>query len=65
MRIERQCSIARFRMSNVDPDIESKPRETPARQALRMETHGLILIALVIFIVYLVRYVHLLHRSTP
>ena len=52
-------------MSNVDPDIESKPRETPARQALRMETHGLILIALVIFIVCLVRYVHLLHRSTP
>lgn len=39
--------------------------ETPARQALRMETRGLILIVLVIFVVYLVRYLHLLHRSAP
>ncbi len=58
---------ARFRMGIVDQDsAESKPpREAPARQALRRETRGLILIAVVIFVVYLVRYFHLLHRSTP
>jgi hypothetical protein len=54
-------------MCNVDHDDEESrsPRETPSRQALRMETRGLILLALVIFIVYLVRYFHLLHRSAP
>jgi hypothetical protein len=51
-------------MCNVDQ--EKKPsRETPARQALRMEARGLILLALVILVVYLVRYFHLVHRSAP
>ena len=54
-------------MGIVDQDrAETKPsREAPNRQALRRETRGLILIAVVIFVVYLVRYFHLLHRSTP
>jgi hypothetical protein len=71
MGIERQFSIeraegARFRIGEVDPKANNKPvREARSRQALRMETRGLILIALAIFIVYLVRYLHLLHRSTP
>jgi hypothetical protein len=50
----------------VDPEAKNKPaREARSRQALRLETRGLILIAFAIFIVYLVRYFHLLHRSTP
>ena len=46
-------------------DTEDNRRETPARRALRTETRGLILVAFVILVVFLVRYVHLLHRSTP
>jgi hypothetical protein len=49
----------------VDAEAKSKPRETPARQALRMETRGLILLAAIILAVYLFRYFHLVHRSTP
>jgi len=49
----------------VDPGPQDKPREAASNQALRVETRGLILIAAVILIVYLVRYFHLLHRSTP
>ncbi len=56
---------ARFRMSQVDPETQNKARETRSTQALRMETRGLILVALVIFVVYLIRYFHLLHRSAP
>ena len=58
-------------MLSVDPKIPAtKPTpnladETPARRALYTETSGLILVALVILVVYLVRYFHLLHRSTP
>jgi hypothetical protein len=52
-------------MCNVNQDSPGNkpPRETPSRKALRMEARGLILIALVIFVVYLVRYFHLVHRS--
>jgi hypothetical protein len=32
---------------------------------LRTETRGLIFVALVILVVYLIRYFHLLHRSAP
>ncbi len=55
----------RFRMCNVDQDDKGShpPRETPTRQAMRVEARGLILLALVIFVVYLVRYFHLLHRG--
>jgi hypothetical protein len=52
-------------MSEVDPDTQDKTRETRSAQALRMETRGLILVALVILVVYLIRYFHLLHGSTP
>ncbi len=53
-------------MWRVDQEAEGKSyRETPTRQVLRMEIRGLILIALVILVVYVIRYVHLLHRSTP
>jgi hypothetical protein len=54
-------------MCIVDQDRAEKnpPREAPARKALRRETRGLILIAVTIFVVYLARYFHLLHRSTP
>jgi hypothetical protein len=52
-------------MSQVDPQTKDKPREAPSSQALRMETRGLIFIAVVILVVYLIRYFHLLHRSTP
>jgi len=52
-------------MSQVDPQNKDKSRETPSSQALRMETRGLIFIAVVILVVYVVRYFHLLHRSTP
>ena len=58
-------------MLSVDPKIPAtKPApepapDTPARRALYTETSGLILVALVILVVYLVRYFHLLHRSTP
>jgi hypothetical protein len=50
----------------VDQEAENATlRDAPARQALRMETRGLILIALVVLVVYLARYFHLLQRSTP
>jgi type VI protein secretion system component VasF len=52
-------------MSQVDPQAKQKARETSSSQALRMETRGLIFIAVVILVVYLIRYGHLLHRSTP
>jgi hypothetical protein len=51
-------------MTRVNPETQSK-REAPARKALRMETRGLILLAAILVAVYLVRYFHLLHRSTP
>jgi hypothetical protein len=52
-------------MSQVDPQTKQKPRETPSSQALRMEIRGLIFVAVVILVVYVVRYFHLLHRSAP
>ena len=52
-------------MSQVDPQTKHKPSETSSSQALRLETRGLIFIAVVILAVYVVRYFHLLHRSTP
>ena len=53
-------------MCNMTPQTRKAVPEndTPKRRALRMETRGLILLALIIFVVYLVRYFHLL-RSTP
>ena len=48
-----------------NPPVTKLAHDTPARRALYTETCGLILIALVILVVYLVRYIHLLHRSTP
>lgn len=55
-----------FRIDNVsEENAKPNPRESPSRRALRTETRGLILVALVIFAVYLVRYLHLLHRSAP
>jgi hypothetical protein len=52
-------------MCNVDQNSSGNqpPLETPSQQALRMEARGLILIALVILVVYRMRYFHLVHRS--
>ena len=54
-----------LKISPANPPAAKPTHETPARRALYTETSGLILIALVILVVYLVRYFHLLHRSTP
>jgi hypothetical protein len=56
---------SRFRIVDVDPEAEIKPRETPSRRALQIETRGLIFIAVAILIVYPCRYCQLLHRSAP
>jgi hypothetical protein len=52
-------------MSQVDSQTKDKPRETSSSPAPRMETRGLIFMAVVILVVYLIRYFHLLHRSAP
>ena len=51
------------RIKLVSDPTKEKPDETSSRQALRGETRGILVIALAIFIFYVIRYFHLTHGS--